>query len=358
MLQSDIHRIDGHKLIYHPRRVAQWLDGESISPVYLEISPAGCCNHRCTFCAIDYTGYHSRFLDTARLMEIITELGTLGVRSIMYAGEGEPLLHPDISRIVGHTRSAGIDVAITSNGVALVPQLAEQILPQLSWIKISIDAGSPEQYASIHRTKPEDFHTVFVNIEAAAKMIGDNGWTCALGTQALLLPENAGEMEALAARAKEAGAHYLVIKPYSHNHKSKTNKYAEFEYSPYLDLKERLERYSDSSFSVIFRLNAVSKMLRKERGYNRCRALPFWSYIDSMGRVWGCSAHMGDDRFLYGNMYEESFRGIWNGTRRRQSLDFVSSGFNPEECRVNCRMDEVNLYLHELTHPSAHVNFI
>src|SRR5450631_34881 len=233
MIQLDKLRIDSHKLIYHPRRVAQWLDGEPIYPVYIEISPSGACNHRCTFCAIDYTGYHSRFIDTAPLMDRITEFGAHGVGSIMYAGEGEPLLHPDISRIVCHTRSIGIDVAITTNGVKLVPQLAEQILPHLSWLKISIDAGSPEQYASIHRTKPDDFHTVFANIEAAATMIEDNGWTCALGTQALLLPENADEMEVLAARVKDAGAHYLVIKPYSHNHKSQTCRYAGLEYSPY-----------------------------------------------------------------------------------------------------------------------------
>lgn len=358
MPQTANHRIDSHKLIYHPHRVVKWLEGEKIYPVYLEISPAGYCNHRCTFCAVDYTGYNSRFLDSAKLIDFVMEAGPLGVRSIMYAGEGEPLLHPEIARIVRQTRSAGIDVAITTNGVNLVPQLAAAILPHVSWIKISIDAGTAEQYASIHGTKQEDFHKVFANIETAAQLIKENGWTCALGTQALLLPENADGLESLAARVKDAGAQYLVIKPYSHNHKSLANRYAGLDYAPYLDLKKRLERFSDDNFTVVFRAKAVEKTLQSERGYERCLALPFWSYIDSMGQIWGCSAHMGDDRFLYGDINKESFRDIWNGTRRQASLEMVSQELNPEHCRVNCRMDEINLYLQELTHPSEHVNFI
>jgi len=358
MSQADNYRIDSHKLIYHPHRVAQWLDGKVIYPLYLEISPAGACNHRCTFCALDYTGYQPRFLDSDTLITLVKELGPLGVGSIMYAGEGEPLLHPDIATIVSQTRSAGIDVAITTNGVKLVPRLAEQILPHMSWIKVSIDAGTAEHYASIHGAAPDDFRKVFSNLEAAAKLISDNGWSCALGTQALLLPENADGLETLAARVKDSGAQYLVIKPYSHNYKSQTNRYAQLDYSSCLDLKERLERFSDDRFTVVFRLNAVNKSLRSERGYERCRALPFWSYIDSLGQVWGCSAHMGDDRFLYGNVNEESFKDIWNGARRKISLDFVSQELIPEHCRVNCRMDEINLYLQELTHPAGHVNFI
>jgi len=358
MSKADKYRIDSHKLIYHPHRVAQWLDGKVIYPLYLEISPAGACNHRCTFCALDYTGYQARFLDTAMLIKLVNELGPLGVGSIMYAGEGEPLLHPDIARIVCQTRSAGIDVAITTNGVKLVPQLAEQILPYLSWIKISIDAGSPGQYAAIHRTRAEEFNTVIANIEAAARLIRDNGWRCALGTQALLLPENAAEMEDLAALVKAAGARYLVIKPYSHNPASQTSCYARIDYAPFLDMRAKLERYNDDTFTVVFRANALQKSLQAERGYDRCRALPFWSYIDSLGQVWGCSANMGDERFLYGNINEERFQDIWNGLRRSRSLAFVSREWSPESCRVNCRMNEINLYLWELSHPAEHVNFI
>ena len=66
---SDEFRIDSHKLIFHPRRGNAWLAGDQIYPLYAEISPSGACNHRCTFCALDYMEYKPRFLDTMVLKE-------------------------------------------------------------------------------------------------------------------------------------------------------------------------------------------------------------------------------------------------------------------------------------------------
>lgn len=358
MPQTDNFRIDSHKLIFHPHRIADWLDGKTIFPVYMELSPSGTCNHRCTFCAKDYLGYRPRFPDTDILQKRLTELGDLGVRSIMYSGEGEPLLNPDIAQIVQHTKSAGIDVAMSTNGVFLSQELAEQILPFMSWLKVSINAGSASGYAAIHGTKPADFELALGNIASAAQVIKERGLACTLGTQMLLLPENAAEIELLAARTKAAGARYLVIKPYSQHHKSHTRKYSEIDYTQYPELSVRLERFNDSSFTVILRTNAITKTMRAERGYKRCLALPYWSYIDADGNVWACNSHLGDERFLYGNISEKSFLDIWTGERRRRSLDFVAAEMDPEDCRMNCRMDEVNRYLWELIHPSGHVNFI
>jgi len=354
----DKYRLDSHKLMFHPHRVAQWLDSETVYPLYMEISPSGACNHRCTFCAKDYRGYLPRFLNTRILLERLEELSSLGLKSVMYAGEGEPLLHQDIAEIIRHSAAVGIDAALTTNGVLLGQELAEKTVPHLSWIKVSIDAGTAAGYAAIHQADPADFERVFFNLATVAGLIKSNNWSCTLGVQALLLPENADQMEELAARTRDSGASYLVIKPYSHHHTSQTSRYVGVDYSPYLDLPERLERFNNADFSVIFRLNTFKKLQHDERGFDRCLALPFWSYLDSNGDVWGCSSYLGDERFRYGSICEESFQSIWAGDRRRRSLEFVAEELNPKECRVNCRMDDINRYLWELSHPNGHLNFI
>jgi len=351
------YRIDSHKLVFHPQRVASWQSGADIYPVYAEISPSGACNHRCTFCALDYMEYQPRFLDSGILCERLTEMGQLGVKSIMYGGEGEPLLHRDIGNIVRHTRSAGIDAAITTNGVLLTKPLCEEILDCTSWIKISLNAGTPESYARIHRTRESDFEKVLANLEQAVLTRQALGSRCTIGAQLLLLPENAAEVELLATTVRDIGLDYLVVKPYSQHLHSKTDTYRDLDYRQFFTLRDRLSSLETDRFKLIFREETMRKLSLSSRGYGRCLALPFWSYIDAGGSVWGCSAHLGDERFEYGNINQETFAQIWQGERRQNNLAYMAT-LDPEECRTNCRMDEVNRYLWELSHPGLHVNFI
>lgn len=354
----DEFRIDSHKLIFHPKEVSKWLAGEEVYPIYIEISPSGACNHRCTFCALDFMEYKPRFLDTAILKERLSEMGRLGVKSVMYGGEGEPFLHKDIGDIIVHTKRSGIDVGITTNGVLLTAALAEKILGSTSWIKISMNAGNADAYAKVHRTQARDFDRLVNNLTEAVRLQQELGTNCTIGAQMVLIPENAETAESLARTAKEIGLRYVVIKPYSQHHKSITQEYSDVDYSAFHHLKDKLSQYNDQSFSVIFREKTMQKMKRTRRGYERCLALPFWSYIDSGGNVWGCSAYLSDERFRYGNIQEQTFEQIWTGDRRRENLKMVAADLDPEGCRMNCRMDEINLYLWELAHPSGHVNFI
>ena len=354
----DKFRIDSHKLLYHTGRVGDWLDGKDVFPIYVEISPSGACNHRCTYCALDYMEYQPRFLDPVRLKERLSEMAHLGIKSVMYAGEGEPFLHKEMASIINHTKRAGIDVAVTSNGVLFSKEMAEKTLADITWIKISINAATPETYAAIHRTDVADFDRVIKNIAGAVRLRDDTGLKSAIGMQLILLPENMDEAVPLALKARDIGADYLVIKSYSQHLKSITKKYEGVRYSEHLLLKDALDKISTKGFDVVFRINAMKKLEEQERGYERCLALPFWSYIDAGGGVWGCSAYLGDERFLFGNINESTFKEIWKGEKRRLAMEFVDNELDTSGCRVNCRMDTVNRYLDELKNPSAHVNFI
>ncbi len=358
VIKMDKYGIDSHKLHYHLSRVAAWQNGENIYPIYMEISPSGMCNHRCTFCALDFMEYQKRFLDSSLMAERLAEMGRLGLKSVMFAGEGEPLLHKEIVAMTRAAREAGIDTAFTTNGVLLSPEKSAALLPLTEWIKVSINAGTPQTYAAIHRTKAADFDRVIGNLAAAARLRAQSGATCVLGMQLLLLPENRGEVRDLAVIAREIGMDYLVVKPYSQHPASRTEAYREVRYDDYEALCEELAPLGTDTFQVIVRTATIHRWNDKARGYDRCLALPFWSYVDAGGNVWGCSMFLGDERFRYGNLHTQGFAEIWEGERRRQSLAFVASELDAATCRVNCRMDKINQYLWNLRHPPAHVNFI
>lgn len=325
-----MHCIDSHKLNYHPQSVAAWMGGERIYPLYVELSPSGACNHRCQFCALDYVGYKKRFLDTNRTKRLLSEMASLGVRAVMFGGEGEPFMHPELSGLVGHASEEGLDVAITTNGTLF--NEPSEILPYCTWIKFSVNAGSRKTYAEIHRTPKESFETVLENIDRAASFRATYGLSCAIGVQMLLLPENASEVTELSRLSQSAGADYLVVKQYSQHGSSKTTKYNGFTCGVDID-----------DF-VIYRKP------KPHREYDKCLALPFWAYIDSGGGVCGCSAYLGEDEFSYGNINLNSFKDIWDG--RKEPMVDVG------KCRPNCRMHECNNYLWGVTHPPEHYNFI
>jgi radical SAM protein with 4Fe4S-binding SPASM domain len=95
-----------------------------------------------------------------------------------------------------------------------------------------------------------------------------------------------------------------------------------------------------------------------KRSYRHCLSLPFWTYIDAGGDVWGCSAYLTDERFRYGNIYKNTFKDIWGNEKRLNSVSWAEKELDTNQCRVNCRMDEINRYLWDLKNPPAHVNFI
>lgn len=363
---NDKYAIDSHKISLHPIRVVKWLEADDdwarlkkIYPIYVEISPYGGCNHRCTFCALDYMGYENIGLDFNVLKETISNMAKKGVKSVMFAGEGEPLLFKDLDRIVEHCKKVGIDSSLTTNFVPLNKNNIEKCIESCSWIKVSLNAGTAKTYAKIHQTKELDFDRVINNLQYALEYRENNSLKCTVGVQMLLLPENRDEAKILALKCRELGVDYLVIKPYSQHLSSHTTKYENIDYTKMMDIEEELTALATENFSVVFRINTMKKYIEKKQSYKKCFSTPFfWGYIAADGKVFGCSAYLGDDKFCYGNIYDNSFEDIWESDKRKKSYEYVKNELDIKNCRINCRMDEVNRYLWRLKNPQAHDNFI
>ena len=393
---GDPNRIDSEKMSLHPRRVAEWLEGrddweraQRIYPLYVEVSPVGYCNHACTFCGVDYmlARPDKPMLAPEVMVRALQEMRAGGVRSVMFAGAGEPLLYKPLAATLKACDAVGLDASITTNAVLLSETFCEEALglASLRWIKVSLNAGNRETYAAIHKTKPEDFDRVLANLERAVKQRARLGGTATLGAQMVAVPEATGRTRRsllqeshpanvhtamdLALRLRDIGLDYLVIKPYSQHQMSEwTRMYDGVRYGDEAAWIEALESVSTDSFKVIVRKQTMASLESDERGYTKCQATPFvWAYLEADGEVWGCSTYLGreekgvkygDDRFRYGNVNEASFDAIWRGERRRANWAYVRNELDVTTCRVNCRMHHVNRYLHEVAEPGPHVNFI
>ncbi|HEY9765764.1 MAG TPA: radical SAM protein [Chroococcales cyanobacterium] len=353
---SEDLRIDSHKLIFHPERVANWLRGENIFPLEAEISLSGACNHRCRFCALEYTEYAPVMLDKDLVLENLAQMRARGLKSVIFAGEGEPLLNKQAPEIFNAAKAMGIDVAMSTNGVLLTEEVSKACLESLTWIRFSVSAAKAETYHSIHRGRPDDLERVLKNLEAAVRIKREGELKATLGVQLLLMPENVNEVFLLAEKLREIGVDYFTVKPFSKHPKSGNDIDPDFHYPDYLEMEQKLKQLETSHYQVFFRSGSMRKC-RQERDYDRCWGHPFFTYIDARGNVWPCIAFLGDQTWNFGNIHEGGFVGVWEGERRSKLLERLDE-LDLGECRQLCRLDEINRYLDALKHPGGHVNFI
>jgi radical SAM protein with 4Fe4S-binding SPASM domain len=357
--------IDSHKLWWHLDRLDDWFNGEVVVPIYIEISPTSRCNHNCIFCGVDFARENPQDLDAEVACGRLEEMGELGVRSVMFAGEGEPLLHSHVYDLAASAYANGIDASITTNG-SISPGRWRFLLPLLTWLRFSVDAGTANVYAKIHGCKPDRFVDLLHGIDCALQIKQEIGLNTTIGLQFVLMEENVSDLEAFfraftCGEAHQAGdvllPDYLTIKPYSYNpfsHHVLPKPCVIEDVERFLEL---CEKYRHTGTEIYFREDAMRVYEAQEHNFQHCHALPFTGIIASDGNFYACPVWT-DERFLCGNIYKESMEDIFYGKRRREVIEFGASELDVSTCRVNCRMARTNEFLRKWDHEPQHVNFI
>lgn len=353
---SDDLRIDSHKLIYHPERVTKWINGDNIYPITIETALSGGCNHRCTFCALDYTGYNPIMMDKSIILNNFREMAKKGVKSVVFAGEGEPLLNRNAPYIINCTKEYGIDTSMSTNGVLFTKEIAEECMKSLTWIRFSVAAGTNKVYKKIHKSKDRDFERVLKNLNNAVEVKRKYNLETTLGVQLLMIPDNVNEVMILGKELKKIGVDYFTVKPFSKHPKSICDIEDSFVYNNFINLEKELQHLETEDFKIYFRSNSMKKLICK-KNYDKCYGLPFFTYIDAKGNVVPCIIFLGDKSYYFGNINEESFVDIWEGKKRKEVMEKLFK-LDVNNCRELCRLDNINEYLCNFKAPSGHINFI
>lgn len=346
---------DGERLSLFPQRVAEWLrTGRTPAPIYTEFELTTACNHACRFCGVEHlVNKPARFLDRDLASRTIDELASMGNRSIMFSGHGEPLLHPYAAELIGRA-SKRMSASVTTNGRRL-RDAGIGLIDDLKWIRFSINGSHPLEYARMHRTRPSDFAKVMANLEAAVARKRSLELTVTIGVQCVLLDQNPHDFERFALRLREMGADYFSLKPYSEHPKSMRGIATDLE--AFEQLAARIAPLATESFSVIARIESA-RQTGHEKPYGQCHGTHFLNFVGADGRVWECNVFAGDDDFFVGDLNTHSMSAIWESDRRKNVVDFVENRLDLSRCRDVCRMHASNRYLWRIQNPLAHDDFI
>src|SRR5262245_58674827 len=135
----------GPTLSRKARSVREFVRGLSHTahPLLVQIIPIRRCNIDCGYCnEYDKT---SPPVPTAILERRIDKLRELGTSVVAFSG-GEPMLHPDLDRLIRHIRSRGMMAGLITNGYFLVPKRIQELNASgLDFLQISIDNVEPDE---------------------------------------------------------------------------------------------------------------------------------------------------------------------------------------------------------------------
>ncbi len=347
--------VDGSKLMHHLDELSLWKNGQLDSPIHVEISPSSGCNQRCNLCCVDYLGHKLVQLPETTMKKLPKEMKFAGVKSVLLAGEGEPLLNPNTVSLIEEAAKESLDMALNSNGVLLTKDVSDRILDKLVWARFSLQASNPDLYQTIHGTSVEDYETFCSNIRYAVEFKKKKNLKVTLGIQQILINENQADLFETAKLAKELGVDYYIVKRFS-KHPKNTYDVPEDLYLACEEEFKKIETLSTTSFKAIVRWNNFTKDCH--RNYKKCIGLPFISQILANGEIYPCAQFFHQKDYCFGNINESSFSEILAGSKSKQIQKKIETDQDVNQCMSYCRHHSTNQFLWGLYEGPEHVNFI
>jgi len=360
---TDKYMMDGTKLLWHLDRIVEWQQGRRIAPLHIDVGLSKGCNIRCEYCYGVIQGNFYRkgadvYFPREPLLRYMREAGELGVRSMALIGEAEPLLNPHVYEAIVAGKTAGMDMALGTNGILLdTGRDGQAALEHLCWIRFNISAATPEAYRRIHASKEFDRAVEKIRFCVATKARKNLPLT--IGLQMVLTPRNVDQVVALARLGRELGVDYLVVKQCSDTQDSKLGYYKRLdEYDAFDDILRQAEAQSTDQYNVIIKWDKITNKGR--RCYDRCLAMPFLLYSSGDGKLFPCGMffEIEKEKYCLGDLTRQSFREIIHGDRYQEVLERVLAIDVHQVCYSNCRSHSLNEFLWKLQHPPEHVNFV
>ena len=345
------------KIFHHFDTLSKLKNGERCNPLYIRIKPTNICNHNCYYCHyknpyLTLDEYNpTDYIPHDKMMEIIDDMGEMGVKAVTFSGGGEPLVYQYIEESMEKVLELGIDLSIITNGSMLNGRKAE-ILAHAKWVRISIDSIIPENYAKNRGISERALGDLLRNIEEFSKIKDDN---CEFGVNFVVGKENYKEIEELAVTMKKLGVNHVKFAPLISNDTEEYHK----------DIKDEviatLGRLSEELNSDRFKIidlytSDFDNYEVFKRTYSKCPMKEFICIVAANSKVYYCQdkAYLSDGCVC--DLKEQSFMDGWNSEYVIQKFkEFDAKTMCGQHCVHDSRNELINSWLDM---DMNHVNFI
>lgn len=328
-----VHPFQPLKLLRHSDRIEHMLAGATVYPVSVELDLSNTCNHGCPWCS--FNGFRQENWvqwPTDRAFSLLEELAEVGVKSITFTGGGEPLTHKDAPRLFRRCHELGMQFGVVTNGRLLVGAAREAIAELATFVRISLDAGTPQTHQLLHATHKPEFDVILDNIRITRKLAGDR---LTIGAAFCVFDVNVDEIPGAAKLVAAAGGNYLEVRPVFPT-EWRGGGFARAlspENVERAQLKlEAAKRVAPHGFQIIGMIQRFDALNGADKGFSGCHIGPLTTVINADGYIYHCCIQRGMPNFRAGSVLRERFKDVWwNAQHQRMVGDIDVSKCPP--CR-------------------------
>ncbi|HXG35448.1 MAG TPA: radical SAM protein [Dehalococcoidia bacterium] len=317
-------------------------------PRKLQVEVTAACNLSCQMCIVHYRPALPRsasmsFGEFQRLLDSLPS-----VEHLVLQGIGEPLLAPDLLRMVEYAKQRGIFVEFNTNATLLSRETGRRLIEAgLDALHISLDGASKETYETIRERAR--WEQVEANIRAFLDEVKAHGaGRPGISLVMVLMRRNLRELPELVGLAAEWGIPELFVQNLSHDFSDapaaayqEISDFVSRETVLMLPREEVATVFAEASkkareLGVRLRLPNLSGPGRPPELAGRRVGCDWpWQggYVSSNGSVLPCCMVMGSDRISMGNLKGSSFQEIWKGKAFRDFRQRLLDGSPHPVCR-------------------------
>jgi radical SAM protein with 4Fe4S-binding SPASM domain len=319
-------------------------------PTELQVEVTGACNLACRMCLVRYRrklGRAEGAMCFHTFKGLVDDLPAL--EKLTLQGLGEPLLAPDLIRMVEYAAARGIRVGFNTNATLLTSKRAERLVTAgLDWLHVSLDGASAATYESIRDgSRLEVVRRNVVRLVEVMRRLGAERPRLSLVFVAMR--RNVQELPDIVTLAAEWGVGRLYVQNLSHlfadtdpaGSYREIRDFAEAEALWRAPELERAKRIFAQARGLARELRVELRLPRlaepppqpREAGTPGCH-WPFSSaYVTHDAKVQPCCMVMGADRAVLGEVGETPFSKVWSGERYERFRAALLTDAPPEVCR-------------------------
>lgn len=354
------------KAAWHSDRIEQIRETGLICPTHVQLILSDLCNQDCHFCSYRMSnGFSSeqfvihgedgsinhnpnRMIPFEKAQEILLDLSKAGVRAVQFTGGGEPTVHPHHLELFRMCLDLGMEAALVTNGIILRKGW-ETVLPKMSWIRVSVDAGSPEVYGRVRNVPAAMFEKALSNMKEVGHAI--KGTPCLFGAGYVVTAENWRDIQRGVALLRDTGVAYVRMSAMF------SREFDHYYEGIDAEIRKEIQRAKDletDSFKVVdLYSDRISDMEQHAPDYDFCGYQQFNVYIGGNLKVYRCCNTAYTLHGEVGDLSKQTFADWLKSQQRRDSY----LNFNARSCEV-CQFNNKNRVINYMVGQPTHVNFV